>query len=208
MQIGPAQPLIDFLGPSPRTWNKLNVNTLRWSTRDIALACKLPRPQERRQIPSEGFREEDEEQRWKTHHRSVVTALGRLHLCLPVRLARTLHAREGPTSVRVFSLTRLKLGRNAAGSEGGPDLRFFCDSPSVRRRCSCTRERVKQAASDWTDFHAASHRRSPHAPSQICRTHPTLAAPIAIKTGTIEFLALTSPISWPTLCSPDDEWAG
>lgn len=71
------------------------------------------------------------------------------------------------------------------------------------------RERVKPAASDWTgEFPcSAPDRSSPDAPRQTWRTHPTLAAPIAIKTGTIAFLLLTSPMSPPTLCPPD-EWAG
>lgn len=116
VQFGPDQPLIDFLGPSPRTWNRAQGEQRELVRRGTgASACGPDREAIRLRKREDEGREEIREQvearkRSRTHHWSVVTALGRFCLRLPVRLTCTLRAREkGPTNVTFLSLNRVKL---------------------------------------------------------------------------------------------------
>lgn len=94
-----AQPLIDFLGPSPRTWNKLTVSIASrfTGTLDKVRVDRVGRTissEEGRQGPRRNSEaERDQREQSRAHHRSVVAALGRIRLCLPVRLTCTLRAR-------------------------------------------------------------------------------------------------------------------
>ena len=100
VQFGPDQPLIDFLGPSPRTWNRAQgeqCELVRQGTG--ASACGPDREANRHRKREDEGREEIRKQvearkRLRTHHRSVVTALGRFRLRLPVCLTCTLQAHE------------------------------------------------------------------------------------------------------------------
>lgn len=100
VQIRPDQPLIDFLGPSPRTWNEVQGEQRELVRQGTgASACGPDREAVRLRKREDEGREEIREQTEagkssRTHHRSVVTALGRFRLRLPVCLTCTLQAHE------------------------------------------------------------------------------------------------------------------